>query len=76
MMRRIYRIYGGNLRTIRWDETDWETSIPLREWAAKYNYSEKGAYSLIEDGRIIARKNKGRWFLLDSPPRNRPISVF
>jgi len=71
MKQRHYRIYGGNLRTVRWNDDDWNSAVTLREWSAKYNYSESSTYGLIAAGKLVARKIRGRWWIVDHAPSHK-----
>jgi hypothetical protein len=45
-----------------------ETTLSLKKYAEKYQYSLSGIREAIAKGRVRGYKLKGRWWLWDLPP--------
>jgi hypothetical protein len=62
MMR--YKIYGGNLRTVKLSISEQSRMISVADYARRYNYSLSSVYYGISQGYIVARKFRNKWRLM------------
>jgi hypothetical protein len=64
---------GGGLQKMRLyppkTDAEFDSLIPIKDWAVKYSYSMSGAYGLIRRGAIGGYRYSRRWYLYDKPPR-------
>ena len=69
-----YKVYGGNLRTLNLSVEQQKTMISASAYAFRFNYSLSSVYYGIAHGYIVAKKFRGRWYLL--PLENEKTKIF
>jgi predicted RNase H-like nuclease len=69
-----FKIYGGNLRTVKLSNEEKASMISVAVYAKRYSYSISSVYYGISQGYIVARKFRGKWRLL--PQENNKKKVF
>lgn len=69
-----FKVYGGNLRTLNLSIEQQKTMITAAAYARRFNYSLSSVYYGIAHGYIVAKKFRGRWYVM--PVENIKSKVF
>lgn len=64
MTQKVYTTYGGNLRTINFSIEELNSLQLVSTYAKKNNYSISAVYYAIHQGKLPAKKIKGRYRVL------------
>lgn len=69
-----FKIYGGNLRTVKLSIEQQRTMITASDYAKRYKYSISAVKYGIAHGYIVARKFRAKWWIL--PIENTKTKMF
>lgn len=58
------RIYRGQLRTVVFTDDELQSLITVKDYCARFFYVPSTVYSSIRLGTIVAKKIRGKWYLL------------
>lgn len=58
------QIYRGQLRTVVFTDEEIQSLITVKAYCARFFYVPSTVYSGIRLGTIVAKKMRGKWYLL------------